>query len=208
MMKTRIELDPGMPRLPSPEKTPKVALGIDIRLVAGIGNTGGEDLAIEDPKGTQHIMIHVRSPQDSGESSFLLNPSVVDALGEMTAPPHDEVAVKPGSYAPFRFSLYRNLMDKCLAEGIYQIAFSYDENRSAPVTLVAEFAPASVEPLVSILDDAGLDMWVRKEALKWLRRLKADFTYDFAKPDSRAFQAWWDSVKGKPDLEARFRILR
>ncbi len=208
MMKTRIELDPGMPLLPSPDKTPRVALGTDIRLVAGIGNTGRQDLAIEDPKGTQHIMIHVRSPQDTTESSFLLNPSEVDALGEMTALPHPEVWVKPGSYAPFRFSLYKNLMDKCLSEGLYQVAFSYDENRSAPATLIAEFAPASVEPLVSILDDAGRDMWVRKEALKWLRRLKADFAYDFAKPDSRAFLAWWNSVKGKPDLEARFQTLR
>lgn len=45
-MKTRIELDPGMPLLTSPDKTPRVALGIDLRFVAGIGNIGGQDLVI------------------------------------------------------------------------------------------------------------------------------------------------------------------
>ncbi len=207
-MKTRIELDPGMPLLPSPDKTPRVALGIDLRFVAGIGNTGNQDLLIEDPKGTQLIMIHARTPQDTGEVSFLLNPSQVDSLGEMTAPPHSEVSVKPGSYAPFRISLYQNIMDRCLAEGLYAVTFSYGDTRSTPATLVTEFAPASVEPLLAILDDTGRDMWVRKEALKWLRRLKADFEYDFAKPDSHVFKAWWASIKRGPDLDARFRTLR
>lgn len=55
----------------------------------------------------------------------------------------------------------------------------------------------SVEPLLALLDDTGRDMWVRKEALKWLRRLKADFEYDHAKSDSRAFQDWWASIKGR-----------
>jgi hypothetical protein len=207
-MKTRIELDPGMPLLPSPDKIPRVALGIDLRFVAGIGNTGNQDLIIEDPKGTQLITIRVSAPQVTSEIFFLLNPSQVDSLGEVTAPPSSEVSVKPGSYAPFRFSLYRNLMDNCLSEGLYSVAFSYGEMRSAPATLIVEFAPASVVPLLAILDDAGHGMWVRKEALKWLRRLKADFEYDFAKPDSRAFRDWWNSVKVGPDLEARFRSLR
>src|SRR5688572_20444009 len=99
-MKTRIELDPGMPLLPTPNQVARVALGVDIRFVAGIGNTGGQDLVIEDPKSTQLILIHVKTPQDTAEISFLLNPSQVDSLGEMTAPPRNEVSVKPGSYAP------------------------------------------------------------------------------------------------------------
>jgi hypothetical protein len=194
-----------MPLLPSPEKPSRVALGTDLRFVAGIGNKGGQDLFIEDPKGTQLIMVHVRTPQDTVETSFLLNPSQVDSLGEMTAPPHDEVPVKPGSYAPFRISLFRNLIDKCLAEGLYEASFSYGDTRSTPATLLVEFVPASVEPLLAILDDAGKDTWVRKEVLKWLRRLQPDFNYDFAKPGSRPFRTWWDSVKTKPDVEARFR---
>lgn len=206
-MKTRIELDPGMPLLPTPDKTPRVALGTDLRFVAGIGNSGSQDLVIEDPKGTQLIMVHVKSPQDTGETSFLLNPSQVDVLGEMTAPPRDEVAVKPGSYAPFRISLFRTLMDKCLSEGPYAVSFSYGDTRSVPATLITVFAPPSVEPLLAILDDAGKDMWVRKEALKWLRMVKPDFAYDFAKPDSRGFRIWWDVEKGKPEVEARFRTF-
>ncbi len=114
-MKTRIELDPGMARLPSPDKTPRVALGTDIRLAAGIGNAGSTDLVIEDPKTTQLLMVHVKSPQDTGETSFLLNPSNVDALGETTAPPRSEVTINPGSYAPFRISLYKHMLDKCLS---------------------------------------------------------------------------------------------
>jgi hypothetical protein len=203
-MKTRIELDPTMPLLPTPDKTPRVALGTDLRFVAGIGNTGDRDLTVEDPKGTQLILIHVRTPQDTVETSFLLNPSQVDALGEMTAPPHDEVSVKPGSYAPFRIALFKTMMDKCLAEGPYAVSFSYGDSRSAPATLIAVFAPASVGLLLAILDDDRKDMWVRKESLKWLRQLKPDFAYDFTKPDSRAFRAWWESEKGKPGIEARF----
>lgn len=204
-MKTRIELDPAMPLLPTPDKIPRVALGTDFRFVAGIGNTGGQDLVIEDPKGTQLIMVHVRPPQDTVETSFLLNPSQVDALGEMTAPPHEAVSVKPGSYAPFRVALFKTLMDKCMSEGPYAVSFSYGEIRSAPANLIAEFAPSSVEPLLAILDDASNDMWVRKEALKWLRLVRPAFKYDFAKPDSRGFRAWWDVEKVKPDIGAGFR---
>ena len=86
-MKLRIELDPGMSLLPSPDSIPRVALGTDFRFYAGIGNKSDQDLMIEDPKGTQLIFIHVRAPQDTTETSFLLNPSQVDKLGEMTAPP-------------------------------------------------------------------------------------------------------------------------
>lgn len=206
-MKTRIELDPAMPLL-TPAKPPRVAMGEDIRLVAGIGNTGSQDLAIEDPKSTQLIFIHVKVPGDTAESSFLLNPSLVDATGEMTAPPRGEVAVKPGSYAPFRVSLHKLMLDKCLAEGPFAVAFSYGDTRSAPATVAVEFAPASVAPLLAILEDAGKDMWVRKEALKWLRRLKPDFAYDFARPDSRDFRAWWDREANKPGFEDRFRAPR
>ena len=206
-MKTRIELDPGMARLPSPDKTPRVALGNDIRLAAGIGNAGSTDLVIEDPKTTQLLTVHVKSPQDTGETSFLLNPSNVDALGEMTAPPRSDATIKPESYAPFRISLYKHMLDKCLSEGPYSIAFSYGDFRSTPVTLTAEFAPASVKPLLAILEDTGKDMWVRKEAYKWLRKAKPDFAYDFAKPDLGAFTTWWESEKERPDLEARFRAL-
>ena len=154
------------------------------------------------------ITIRVSPPQAASGISFLLNPSHVDSLGEVTAPRSSEVSVKPGSYAPFRISLYRNIMDNCLAEGLYAVAFSYGEMRSAPATLIVEFAPASVEPLLAILEDASLGMWVRKEALKRLRRLKSDFEYDFAKPDSHAFRTWWDSVKAAPNLDARFQALR
>lgn len=204
-MKLRIELDPGMPLLPSPDKTPRVALGTDFRFYAGIGNKGIQDMIIEDPKGTQQILIHVQSPQDTTENFFLLNPSHVDSAGEVTAPPHEEISVKPGAYAPFRFSLFQTMMDRCLAEGPFVVSFSYGDTRSAPVAFTSVFAPASIEPLLAILDDAGKDMWVRKEALKWLRRLKPDFSYDFAKPDSRAFRTWWGSEKTKPDWSARFR---
>jgi hypothetical protein len=48
-------------------------------------------------------------------------------------------------------------------------------------------------------------MWVRNEALKWLRRLKPDFDYDFGKRDSGKFRAWWDAEKRKPDVGLRFR---
>jgi hypothetical protein len=204
-MQTRIELDPAMPLLPSPDKTPRVALGTDLRFVAGIKNTGVQDLFIEDLKGTQLIMVHVRTPQDTNETSFLLNPSQVDALGEMTAPPHEEVSIKPGSYAPFRIALFKTIMDKCLAEGAYAVSFSYGDTRSAPVTLISEFVPESVEPFLSILDDTSKDMWVRKEALKWLQRVKPDFTYDFAKPDSREFQSWWNAEKANPGIKTRFQ---
>jgi hypothetical protein len=206
-MKTRIELDPAMPLL-LPAKPPRVAMGEDIRLLAGIGNKGAQDLAIEDPKSTQLILVHVKTPQDTVETSFLLNPSLVDATGEMTAPPRSELAVKPGTYAPFRLSLYKFALDKCLSEGQYEVAFSYGDTRSPSATLAVEFAPASVAPLLALLEDAGKDMWVRKEALKWLRKLKADFTFDFAKPDAREFRAWWDVESKKPDPEARFRALR
>lgn len=203
-MKLRIELDPGMPLLPSPDSLPRVALGTDFRFFAGIGNKSDQDLMIEDPKGTQLILIHVRTPQETTETSFLLNPSEVDTLGEMTAPPHDEIAVRPGAYAPFKFSLFKTVMDKCLAEGPYAVSYSYGDTRSQPVTLIAVFAPASVDLLLSILDDAGKDLWVRKEALKWLRRLKPDFDYDFGKRDSGTFRAWWDAEKKKPDVALRF----
>jgi hypothetical protein len=204
-MKLRIELDPGMPLLPSPDSIPRVALGADFRFFAGIGNKSDQDLMIEDPTGTQLIFIHVRTPQDTAETSFLLNPSQVDKLGEMTAPPHEEIAVKPGAYAPFKISLFKTIMDKCLAEGPYEVSFAYGDSRSAPLPFIAVFAPASVEPLLALLDDDGKDMWVRKEALKWLQRVKPDFAYDFAKPDLRSFRAWWDSEKSKAGIEARFR---
>jgi hypothetical protein len=83
-MKLRLELDTGMPLLPSPDSLPRVALGTDFRFFAGIGNKSNQDLMIEDPKGTQLLFIHVRAPQDTVETSFLLNPSQVDTLGEMT----------------------------------------------------------------------------------------------------------------------------
>lgn len=152
-------------------------------------------------------MIHVKAPQDTVETSFLLNPSLVDATGEMTAPQRSEVAVMPGAYAPFRLSLHKLALDKCLAEGLYAVAFSYGDTRSSAATLEVEFAPPSVAPLLAILEDAGKDMWVRKEALKWLRKLKPDFAYDFVKPDTRGFRAWWDVEGKKPDIEARFLAL-
>ena len=204
-MKMRIELDPGMPLLPSPDKTPRVALGTDFRFFAGIGNGGSQDLMIEDPKGTQHILIHVLSPEDTTENFFLLNPSKVDPVGEVTAPPHEEIPVKPGTYATFRFSLFKTMMDRCLAEGLFTVSFSYADSRSKPVTLISVFAPASIEPLLLILDGTENDMWVRQEALKSLRRIKPDFADDFAKPDSHGFRTWWNAEKGKPEVMARFR---
>lgn len=207
-MKMRIELDPAMPQLAPAGKPARVPMGEDIRLLAGIGNKGAQDLAIEDPKTTQLIFIHVKTPQDTVETSFLLNPSLVDATGEMTAPPRGEVTVKSGAYAPFRLSLHKLALDKCLTEGLYAVAFSYGDTRSAPATLVVEFAPASVAPLLAMVEDSGKDMWVRKEALKWLRKLKPDFAFDFTKPDARAFRAWWDVEGKRPDIEVRFKALR
>ena len=204
-MNLRIELDPGMPLLPSADSTPRVALGTDFRFFASIVNKSEQNLRIEDPKGTQLIFIHLRSPQDTSEPSFILNPSLVDKLGEVTAPDYEEIAVRPGAYAPFKFALFQSLMDKCLAEGAYAVSFSYGDIRSSPVTFTSVFAPESVELLLSILDDTGKDMWVRKEALKWLLRVKPGFEYDFANPDSRGFRAWWNAEKDNPGVLSRFR---
>jgi len=121
---------------------PRVAMGTDFRFFAGIGNGGSQDLMIEDPKGTQLILIHVLSPEDTTENFFLLNPSNVDPVGEVTAPPHEEIPVKPGTYATFRFSLFKTMMDRCLAEGLFKVSFSYGDSRSKPVTLISVFAPA------------------------------------------------------------------
>ena len=48
-MEMRIELDPGMPLLPSPDNTPRVAMETDFSFFAGIGNGGSQDMMIEDP---------------------------------------------------------------------------------------------------------------------------------------------------------------
>lgn len=82
-------------------------------------------------------------------------------------------------------------MEKCLAEGPYAVSYSYGDTRSQPVTQVAVYAPSSIDPLLSILDNAGNDLWVRKEALQWLRSLIPDFEYDFRKSDSGTFRVWW-----------------
>ena len=43
--------------------------------------------------------------------------------------------LNPHDNAPFRISLHKHILDKCLAEGPYSIAFSYGDSRSTSVTL-------------------------------------------------------------------------
>jgi len=179
-----------------------IPLGFDIILHGSIINTGERQLTIESPATTQKIMVHLKSEQDTTETTFLLNPSHMDALGEITIPPRTDLVIKPHKETQFTISLYSHVMDKCFIPGVFTAALSYDTVRSEPLLFTVKFTKNSVGRLLTILNDPKNDLWIRKESYRLLKKVKPDFVYNFNENSVESFNYWWDKEKDSRQVDS------
>ena len=206
-MVTALELDQSTVTLKSNNHFKLIPLGYDIIVKGIIENNSDEAINIEDPLVSQKVLIHLASSKDTQETTILLNPSIVDSTGEITAPPRKVIELKPHEKISIPIHLYSHVLDKCFTEGDFSISLSYGDNRSAPLKFSIKFSPESVVRLVELLNDSKVDIWVRKEACTWLKKVKPDFNYNFNENSIESFQYWWNKEKDSKDIKSRIESI-
>jgi hypothetical protein len=206
-MITAIELNESTMTIKSQNHNTVIPLGYDIVINGIIENNNDNAIKIEDPHVSQNILIHLVSNKDKQETTFLLNPSIVDSMGEVTIPPRKEIELKPHEKTSVIVHLYSHVLDKCFAEGDFSISLSYGENCSAQFKFSIEFSPESVARLLELLNDSKVDIWVRKEACKWLNKVKPDFNYNFNENSIESFQFWWNKEKDSKEIKSRIEAI-
>lgn len=176
---------------------PIIPLGYNATFTAKLINSSSEDIEIDDIRTSQFSLGHYKHSKFSEEGVIFFNPPVEKKNGLVVAPDSDTVTVKPGGYSEFKFTLYDFIMDVCLVPGEFNISVSYKEKRSNVCRFKIEFTNESVEKLLDILNDEKLDMWSRKEAYKWLKKVKPDFEYQFNENKVQDYRYWWNEQNKK-----------
>lgn len=150
---------------------PVYPMGQDLVLTAEFANPGKNDLAIDDPKTSIKVQVHLVSDNDPHEVVFRLNPPVVDSTGERTLPPSTSITLHSRQSVAVSFELFKYVMDKCFLPGNYTIAVEFSGVKSLELEYAVEFCPESVPKLVTLGIDEKASMWIRRESTKWLGKM-------------------------------------
>jgi len=150
---------------------PVFPMGQDLVFASGFVNSGKSDLTIDDPKTSMKVQVHLSSDNDPQEVVFKLNPPVVDSTGERTLPPSMSIVLQPQQSTIVTFELFKYVMDKCFVPGNYILSVEFSGVKSPELKYAVEFCPESVPKLVFLGIDEKMSMWIRRESIKWLKKM-------------------------------------
>ncbi len=195
------------------DEVPVFPLGLDILVRGKFRNEKGETVTIENPETSQNTIVHYTIDQDFS-SWFFVTPSSVDAMGEVTIPIPQMVELKSGESTEITVSLYKYMVDRCLAQGLFEVWFAYDTIESRPCAFRTVFMKRSVMPLLSLLQKSSNEEWVRRESLRWLKLVRPDFGYQIGgeEEENRSrideFREWWEANRDTAEMDALFVKLQ
>jgi hypothetical protein len=137
-------------------------------LTIRFANVATTPLKIESPRTSQDLLLWLIGP--SGESWTMLNPSSIDATGEITAPMPVALIMQPGERFEMKAELGRDIADRWFGAGVYAVYVSYAGVQSNRLRFGTELRAESVPPLVDMAL-AGRDAWFREQAMALLKQI-------------------------------------
>ena len=205
-MKIDVQIDSAVTVVGREGGVPVIPMGFPVVLAAAFTSSAGETITIDDPRTSQLTLVHC-GEEGAGETEFLLTPSHTDATGETTAPLRRQATLAPGGNVAVTIDLHARILDKCFSPGAYRAAVSYDTFRSAPCAFKVQFTAQSVPRLLEVLNNASMDLWVRKEAFRWLSMLNPSFHYNFNENRVEDFQYWWNNNKDALSIDSIIKSM-
>lgn len=150
---------------------PIYPMGHNLSLKTLFNNNSSTVITIEDPNTSQKYLLKMKREGVIEDNYFMINPSQIDATGEVTSPISKTVTIKPDEIISHSFELYKIISDKCFIPGFYNLYIEFDEVKSELLSFGVEYRPESVSKLTDILIDEQADKWLRSESAKWLNKL-------------------------------------
>jgi hypothetical protein len=200
---------------------PVLAITSPVHLTIRFANGATTPLAIESPRTSQDLLLWLVGP--SGESWTMLNPSSIDATGEITAPMPVQLVLQPGERFEMAAELGRDMADRWFASGVYAVYVSYAGVQFNRQRFATELRAESVPPLVDMAL-AGRDAWFREQAMALLKQIPGgpDLALPRAGADAaekaagqarnteiaQRFLADWGRLKQTAEVAAFFESVR
>ena len=161
---------PGVRSADTVPVLPVLPVAGPLKLALRFGNAGSSVLTVESPDTSQALLLRLLAPAPRGESWYLLNPSQIDATGEITAPLSRQLNLAPGQAVERSIELGQYNLDRWFEPGLYEVWIDYQGVQSNRLRFATELRAESVPRLVE-LALAGPDDWIREQAMVMLRQL-------------------------------------
>jgi hypothetical protein len=168
MMNIELEFASTTPVARHAGAVPVLAITSPVHLTIRFANVATTPLKIESPRTSQDLLLWLIGP--SGESWTMLNPSSIDATGEITAPMPVQIVLQPGERFEMEAELGRDIADRWFGAGVYAVYVSYAGVQSNRLRFGTELRAESVPPLVEMAL-AGRDAWFREQAMALLKQI-------------------------------------
>lgn len=184
-------------------------------------NAGGAEIVIDSPDTSQELVLWLAAPPSGEPAAFLLNPSHMDAQGEMTAPMPAQLRLAPRQFTERRVALQRYNIDRWFEPGLYEVWIEFQGTRSERLRFATELQADSV-PRLAELALAGPDAWVREQAMLQLAKVPGAPAAVPPSGDTAAYQgalekyadalrrftADWARQRQSPEMSAFFARVR
>lgn len=131
----------------------------------------GAAVRLDDPRTSQATLLQLWSSARRERVLFELSPSRIDATGEITAPPSQEVVLSPGQPIDVPLALLERCGDWCLVPGWFELHVEHGDAAAAPLRFGIELAPASLPILLHAALHPGTEPWFRRQAFDHLQRV-------------------------------------
>jgi len=154
--------DPGLPVWP---------LGHDIDLTVGFLNSSSSELALDDPRTSQKLLLQFYSHPQGEDTVLELNPPSIDVTGEITAPVSGRISLAAGESIEREVPLVKLCGDRCLIPGRFDVRIEYAEATSPVFHFGIEYTAGSVPLLLAIAIDERAGTWSRRQARALLNEL-------------------------------------
>jgi hypothetical protein len=170
MMKIELEFAAATPVARHWGAVPVLALTSPVHLTVRLVNDAATPLAIESPRTSQDVLLWLAAPESAAESWFMLNPSQIDATGEVSAPMPVQLVLQPGQAFEMPAGLGSDSVDRWFKPGVYDVHVSYAGVQSRRLRFATELRAESVPQLVRLALN-GPDAWIREQSMDMLRRI-------------------------------------
>jgi len=150
--------------------------GENLIFVAEFKNSGTSEITLADPINYAETLLIFRNEESVEDTLVYLNPVHIDPTGEITAPVANEIKLAPNDRVEKKFALIQHLPDQ-IFPGRFQLQVRYKEHQSNTVDIGMQFSPESVSPLLEMIENENIDVYLRKEAIGMLQKLPIGIEY-------------------------------
>ena len=215
-MKIDIQIAATTPGVRSAGALPVLPVAGKLDFLIRFTNTGDKTLTVPSPATSQELLLRLAAPAPRGESWYLLNPSHMDVLGEITAPMPATLSLAPGQSFERRVDLGSLNQDRWFEPGAYEVWVDFAGVLSGRLRFATELRAESVPLLVELALGAP-DTWIREQAMAMLGSVPggpaappppgAPVQAAYA-GQVRRFLADWDRLRQSADVVAFFESVR